>query len=321
MEGTLAGRRRRALLAAGLIAAGLSAVALHPLHAAPTPTLDTNLSDYTLFAQRSLAFKGSGSGNEAKIAHGNIGVNQPFGTLNVCGGGSGHGVTMDAGSQIVAYSPTIGDNCTLNGTDVFSAKPGTIKSPVRSRNVVPSSTFSPNGFIDPTSPADPNYHWFHPAFPASGSCVNDNAAAGSTATIDTDNQVFCNLTVAKNATLRLGPNVHTIWVLGSLTIGNGAHVNDGAGTHPVQFFVRGDKVKANNPAVNFGVGASFVGDVDALPAKHTAGISLGRATNLMGRFWAQSINSDFGTVVNPPTTTSTSTSTSTTAGPPPTFNF
>lgn len=311
-------RRRVALL--GLVGVvGLSVFALSPgAHAAPT--LDTDLTHYTLFAQDNLSFKGANSGGGI-IAGGNIGVNNWGGQLNICGGGSGHSTTLDPNTQVAAFQMTVGASCVNKQTDAFIGTLGTSRISGQFRSVTKINWPAVHGFIYPASPADPNWKYFHASWPTAQKCKGTEVWGNSSSgTITSGKTVFCNLSIGKNARVHISPTVKTIYVLGFLSVGDGAVVGDDTGPNAsagVQWFVRGDGVATNNAAVTFGRNAKFTGSIDALEATYTRGINLGNSTLLKGRFWAEDIGSDWGTIVTPPpgptTTTSTTRASSTTS--------
>ncbi len=312
-------RRRAAVLAAtGVLA--LSLFALAPgAHAAPT--LDTDLTHYTLFAQDNLSFKGANGGGGV-ISGGNVGVNNWGGQLNMCGGGPGHATTLDPNTQIAAFQMTIGASCKNAQTDAFIGTLGTSNINGVFRSVTKVNWPAVHGFISPASPADPNWQYFHAQWPQSAACKGTARIGNSSNVFITkNNAVYCNLNIGKGARVDITPNVKTIYILGSLTVGDGAQVGADAGPNAsfgVQWFVRGDGVSANDAAVTFGRKAHFTGNIDALEATLTRGINLGNTTVLKGRFWAEDIGSDWSTIVSPPppgptttTTSAPSTSTST----------
>src|SRR5512144_82598 len=96
-------RRRRVVYAVAVVVALGGLAVPFALSASATPVLDTNLQDYSLFAKDSLAFKGANNGGG--VIHGNVGVNHPNGTANMCVNGA---TTMDPGSQVAADYVTLG---------------------------------------------------------------------------------------------------------------------------------------------------------------------------------------------------------------------
>src|SRR3954451_24877746 len=102
--------RRRSVVYAVAVTAILGGLAVpFALSASAAPVLDTNLQDYSLFAKDSIAFKGANNGGG--VIHGNVGVNHPNGTANMCVNGAG---IMDPGSQVASDYVTLGTPCNFD---------------------------------------------------------------------------------------------------------------------------------------------------------------------------------------------------------------
>jgi hypothetical protein len=210
-------RRRRVVYAVAVIAALGGLAVPFALSASATPVLDTNLQHYSLFAKDSIAFKGANNGGG--VIHGNVGVNHPNGTANMCVNGAG---TMDPGSQVAADYVTLGTPCNFDtlfvggsthklGGGSPSVKTTVVRAPWT--NIVPDSALA--------NPAEPSV------------CEGDlKVPDGGHLQIWSDH-VYCNVNIGKNAfvdlylydyykTLAFQPR--NIWVHGKLTIGDGSTV-------------------------------------------------------------------------------------------------
>ncbi|HVJ99126.1 MAG TPA: hypothetical protein VNC41_20040, partial [Acidimicrobiia bacterium] len=100
-------RMRRRVLTVGALATVAFAVGSVQIMGAfaagiPSRPVDRDLSSYVLFAWDSLMVKGK---NGAKVVDGNVGVNNPNGTLSICANGA---LEMNAGTSIA------GDNLSIS---------------------------------------------------------------------------------------------------------------------------------------------------------------------------------------------------------------
>jgi hypothetical protein len=309
-SGRLGTRRRQVAMALAIaLPVGLVAVtSLLPASAAPV--LDTNLQNYTLFAQDSIAFKGGNNGGG--IIHGNVGVNHPSGTANLCVNGP---ATMDPGSQVASDWVTLGSGCRfdtlfLGGANhkVGAGAPTIGTTVIRQpwTNIVPDSALA--------NPPEP--------FPCTGDL---RVPDGGIATVDTD-RVYCNVVIGKNANILFllydwhnkdqGFKPRNVWVHGSLTIGDGTEISgiipkpgstwEAVESCEAHFYVNSVGVASSNSSVKFGRNTSVCANVSA----PNGILNLGNTTTLTGHFWARVITSDWAVNVGvPPTTTTTTTST------------
>ncbi len=330
-------QRRRVLLgAAVLLIVGAGAVpalgAAPP--AAPAP-LDRNLDHYALLALDSLHLKGKNAGQGGVVQAGyHIGVNNPRGVLEMCGGGSGHEVNAPQ-SQVVADYAVLTSQCHIGdlyiggtGASHLSGKPAADYHALGNWNFG-----TPGAGANPVIPASafPDSQWSsHACAPKAKRAIVSNVIvpgsyyelrldASGNANIGPGDYVFCEVSIERSAKqnagrLTVSPGAW-IWVTKDLNVGagsivgidGGANGNTPGSTLGVQWFVGGQGVKANGSSVAFGRGAQFYGRIWA----PTSSINLGNTTNLGGRFWAKNITSDWAvTIKNPTTTTSTTTASS-----------
>jgi cysteine-rich repeat protein len=259
------------------------------------PSRDINT--YVLFAYEKLTFKGAdGGGSTGQIIGGNVGVNKvdpltpPEPLLSMGGGGSPHPVFMGDGTQVVADTAQLDED--TSAFDLFVNRlVGSTPPVVRGSG--------PNAFTPPI--IDPANLPVLPSF---------DCAPGSPVTVLEDGTlalapgVYGDVKVMDRGTLDLGAGTYTFC---SLRGGKGIRVNTVAGTVvqiasdlstnnnsfvglpcEARFLVRGDGV-GNDPTVSFGRNSEFHGQVFS-PNGH---IALGHSTLLFGRFWGQTIGSDF----------------------------
>jgi hypothetical protein len=275
------------------------------LSASATPVLDTNLQDYSLFAKDSIAFKGANNGGG--VIHGNVGVNHPNGTANMCVNGA---TTMDPGSQVASDYVTLGTPCNFDtlfiggsthklGGGLPTVKTTVVRAPWT--NIVPDSALA--------NPAEPS------------ACEGDLKVPDGGHLQIWNNHVYCNVSIGKNAyvdlflydyykTLAYQPR--NIWVHGKLSIGDGSTVVGFARTADLtsvkessdaHFYVNSVGIDRTNTSVQFGRNVTVKANVSAPNGK----LNLGNTTTLVGHFWAQDIISDWAVTVGPPPTTTTTT--------------
>jgi hypothetical protein len=284
-----------------------SASPVKPAIGTPSRPVDTDINAYVLFATQTLSLKGAENANFGHISGGDIGVNAPWtpaanpawsangSEMNVCSNGS---LQMDPGSQVVADSLRASNLCGF--WDVYANQ--VVGSPA----MVPQNSGS-NPFTPPvlTMPAFPSFacNAAQPVtVPKHGSItlppgvygdlnVRDNA----TVQFLDGTYTFCNLNAGQGITLNNTPN-DTFRFAGSFSVNQGGVI--GPNASPV--YVQGT-------TANFSVGST----ISALFYAPNGQVNLGRASTLFGKFWAQTINSDWNVNINynPNAPTSTTTTT------------
>jgi hypothetical protein len=253
-------RRRRVLAIVavlGAIAMVLPALAGAAGGAPDSPTPSKNIYSYALFAWDSLMVKGK---NGAKVVDGNVGVNNPNGTLSICANGA---VEMNAGTSIAGDNLSISKLCKLHDVYYGTGKRPSVLDKVSHHG---SAAFTPP--INPTNvPVFPtgvkcklgkpyvktNDGTIYSPSPGvySGLEVKDGKTIGkyNTVKLQAGTYVFCNIKLGKDVWFDLEPNT-TVVVTGTVSISNESAIGHAQG-HPqfggvgntdnAQWFVRGDQ--------------------------------------------------------------------------------
>jgi hypothetical protein len=279
----------------------------------PSRPVDTDINKYVLFALDSLHLK-SGNDDVAHIKHGNIGVNNAGGDIQVCGGGgNGAPLKMDEdGSQVVADEVTAQANC--NFWDVFANTLNGGSAPVI-RNSGPNAITS-----FPIITTLPSF----PDFSCSAGTGQQNLQGAlapgvygdvhlqGNATLTNGTYTFCSLNV-NGMTLTTAPGT-VAQIVSRLQAGNGAVIGPACSA---TFYIKNQNVGVDGPNFNNSAlarNSTITGHFWA----PNGSINLGHSTNLYGNFWSKELNSDFDVNVDsctPDATTTTSTSTTTTTIP------
>jgi len=267
------------------------------LHGAAVPSPDINT--YVLFAYYELSFKGGDGTTTGIIDGGNVGVNFPdpnpgdsSALINV---GTNRSFIMSDGTQLVADSLRFGSDA--SAWDVFAnnqvgACGGTIRNA------------GPLAFSTPViAPLDLPLLDFVVGSNVSALDITVNSGSPLALTAGVYGQVI----VQNGEELNLGAGVYffddflmgqnttittvddtIIYVDGKISIGDGSTFGSAGQLATIQ--AGGEGVTgATESAVNFGQNVTVFGNFFS-PNKR---LSLGKATDLYGIFWAYNINSDF----------------------------
>lgn len=271
---------------------------------APLPPAEPSrdINTYVLFAFDELNFKGrDGNPSRGFIRGGNVGVNNPdphginhspYGpVLAMGGGGSGHEVVMDDGSQVVADTVRIGETSSiwnLFANEVQNSfDPSVLRDPPRTPFTAPIINPANLPTCPPFSPGTLNV-----TVPKGGSLA---LAPGD----------YGDVRVQDNGTLTLGAGIYNLKSFNNgkkvriltdpatdVRVAEDMSTNDGSFVGPAdcaRFCVRGDGVSHNDATVSFGRNTEIHGQFLAPNGQ----IRLGHTTDLFGRFWSKTISSDF----------------------------
>lgn len=268
----------------------------------PPPEPSRDINSYVLFAFEELNFKGrDGNPSRGFIRGGNIGVNNPdphgvghspySPVLAIGGGGGGHVVVMDDGTQVVADTVRIGETSSiwnLFANEVQNSfDPAVVRDPPVTPFTAPIIAPADLPTCPPFSPGTLNV-----TVPKGGSQA---LAPGS----------YGDVRVQDNGTLTLGAGIYNFKSFNNgkkvriltdpgtdVRVAADMSTNDGSFVGPAdcaRFCVRGDGVSHNDATVSFGRNTEIHGQFLAPNGQ----IRLGHTTDLFGRFWSNTINSDF----------------------------
>jgi cysteine-rich repeat protein len=264
--------------------------------AATTPSRDINT--YVLFALESLNFKGADSMPETRghIVGGNVGVNNadprnpPTPVLIMGGGGSPHPVLLSDGSQVVSDTSQLDSDTSVfdffvnrlvgAGPVIRGMGPTSFTTPIIAPQDLPPF---PSITCDPGAPRE---------VPEDSTVTLPPGTYGDVLVRDRGELVLgpgtytvCNLRGGRGVRITTDPAT-VVQVAGEFSTNNQSFVGPAC---EARFLVGSDGVGANDPSVSFGRNSEFHGQVYAPNGR----IALGSRTDLFGRFWSETITSDF----------------------------
>jgi hypothetical protein len=261
-----------------------------------------NIEEYVLFAFESINFKGRDADpTRGFISGGHVGVDQvdpqdpPLPRLSMGGGGGHHVVVLADNTQVVTDTGRLDEDSNLWDLYINRLVGG---SPPVIRNS------GPTPFTAPILASPPALPVFSPG--------TTDVAVESNTIVSINPGSYNEIWVKDDGVLTLQPgiyNVHNIRCGRRVTIttfdgtevrvavdmhfNNGSYV--GVGTD-VRWLLRSDGLGVHDNTVTFGRNTTFYGTVYAPNGQ----INLGHTTDLFGRFWANSIGSDFNVNINTP---------------------
>jgi len=260
------------------------------VHAEPS----RNINTYVLFAYEDCDFKGRNADpTRGFITGGNVGVNKidthnpPNPVLSLGANGE---VYLSSGTQVVANTARINSNANLYDLYVnvlIGDSPPTV------RNQGPTGFAAPilgPGDLPPPPVCTPGTI---PVVVESNTTVN--LTAGSYGDIQVKDDGTLNLGAGNYQvkSVSCGRRVTINTVPGTiLTVSEDFHLNNGSYVGPACDFrleLCSNNVDSNNSTVSFGRNSTFYGTVFAPFGR----INLGHSSDLFGRFWAETIGSDW----------------------------
>ena len=268
---------------------------------APLPPAEPSrdINTYVLFALSEINFKGRNANpSRGFIRGGNVGVNNPdpHGINHdpyapVLSLGANGAVVMDDGSQVVADTVRLGDETSvwnLFANEVqTSFNPAVLRDPPRTPFTAPIIAPANLPACPPFSPGTQNV-----TVPKGGPLV---LAPGS----------YGDVRVQDNGILTLGSGIYNFKSFNNgkkvriltdpgtdVRVAEDMSTNDGSFVGPAdcaRFCVRSDNVSHNDATVSFGRNTEIHGQFYAPNGR----INLGHSTDLFGRFWSDTVSSDF----------------------------
>ncbi len=271
--------------------------------AAPPPAQPSrDINTYVLFAFDEMNFKGrDGNPSRGFIKGGNVGVNNPdphgvnhspyAPVLSMGGGGSGHQVVMDDGTQVVGDTVRLGETSSvwnLFANEVQNSfDPSVLRDPSQTSFAAPII----NPALLPTCP------------PFAPGTLNVTVPKGGSLVLAPGN--YGDVRVQDNGTLTLGAGIYNVKSFNNgkkvriltdpatdVRVAQDFSTNDGSFVGPAdcaRFCVRSDGVSHNDTTVSFGRNTEIHGQF-LVP---NGQLRLGHSTDLFGRFWAKIVSSDF----------------------------
>lgn len=268
----------------------------------PSAEPSRDINTYVLFAFDELNFKGrDGNPSRGFIRGGNVGVNNPdphginhspyAPVLSMGGGGSGHQVVMDDGKQVVGDTVRIGETSSI--WNLFANEVQTSFDPSVLRD--PPRTPYTGPIIDPgLLPSCP---------PFNPGALNITVPKGGSLALAPGD--YGDVRVQDNGTLTLAAGIYNLKSFNNgkkvriltdqatdVRVAQDFSTNDGGFVGPAdcaRFCVRSDGVSHNDASVSFGRNTEVHGQFLVPNGR----MNLGHSTDMFGRFWAQTVSSDF----------------------------
>jgi len=267
--------------------------------APPPPEPSRDINTYVLFALSEINFKGRNANpSRGFIRGGNVGVNNPdpHGINHdpyapVLSLGANGAVVMDDGSQVVADTVRLGDETSvwnLFANEVqTSFNPAVLRDPPRTPFTAPIIAPANLPACPPFSPGTQNV-----TVPKGGSLVLAPGSYGDVRVQDSGSLTL-GAGIYNMKSFNNGKKVRIITDPGTdVRVAQDMSTNDGSFVGPAdcaRFCVRGDGVSNNDATVSFGRNTEIHGQFYAPNGR----INLGHSTDLFGRFWSDTVSSDF----------------------------
>lgn len=277
-------RSRVALAVVPLLAAAAVVVTVSwPADAAGT--IDTNIENYTLFAQDEINMKGG------VVNGGHVGVNSPAGMANICANDL---FSMTSGSQFISNTARLTELCKLYNVFVNNVISGAGFTPL----TPPMLGFTPPIIPAGIPPVPPNVCF---------GGVDFTVEKGTSATINPG--PYNNIWVKDGAQLTINPGVYSL--CGDFNMGRNTKVTTTSGTVVNvggSMQIGNGSTFGNSPNVKFWIAGSestTMGKYSHIEGHFiapNAKILLGDSNDFVGKFWAKHLNADRGVVITGPPT-------------------